>query len=347
MDFAHILLITSGIVLLVIVSLDMFTTIIHMGGGGFISRLVASIIWKCLFYLAGKNAKSRLLDFAGSTILIYLVFSWIIIVWVGFSLIFLAYDESVLVTGSNYATNAMEKIYFVGYSLTSLGNGDLKPGTDFWRMVSNAMSYYSLIFVSLAISYLLPVLQAVVFKNSLAVYIYNLGQTPQAILENAWNGNDFGPLYDRIINLESMILEHSERHFAYPVLHYFHSTRRKYSAPLNIAALDEAITIQEIYQLDKAENQYNWQVLRAALDNYLDKLGSLYIDPADQVPPFDHAKRMSILPHEGHATNVDDKIASFDERRKKLKGLVEKDGWSWEDLVQVFDEERKPKAFFQ
>ncbi|WP_162416002.1 hypothetical protein [Cyclobacterium roseum] len=130
-----------------------------------------------------------------------------------------------------------------------------------------------------------------------------------------------------------MILKLSEQHLAYPVLHYFHADKREYAAPLNLAKLDEALTIREIYQMDNNTDNFNWVPIRRSLDNYLLKMKGNFITPASAPPPFEYSR----IPVFWDDLTISDsafqkKLNELRERRCLLLGLVEKDLWQWKDI---------------
>ena len=322
-----------GITLLVIVTIDLLSTILLMNGGGFLSNFISKGIWKILYVLSGKKARSSLLSKAGLIIIVGLFSSWIFFIWMGFSLIYLSDPDSVIDTSTEGITNAVGKIYFVGYTISSLGNGDLKSGSDSWRIFSNVMSIYGTFFITLSISYLIPVLDAVIKKRALSGYIYQLGKTPSEILKNGWNGKDFSILYSHFSNLYTMILQHSERHLAYPILHYFHSSKAKYSAPLTFTILDEAISIQKTLGIDNSPNAINWQILRETMDSFTEVLENFSSSSKDTEPPFPYLSNLSNLPVTKSEVEIKLGVSELAERRRKLHGMIIRDGWKWEDVV--------------
>lgn len=322
-----------GLIILIAVIIDIFKTVIYINGGGRLSAFIAEVIWKIFYRLAGRNAKSSILNIAGGIILLSLVFMWIFLIWFGYSLIYLADANSVMNNSTGQPADIIGNIYFVGYTLTSLGNGDYSPGTDAWKMVSNIMGLNTTIFISLGISYLLPVLQAVIDKRTLAIHINKLGTTPDEIIKNGYNGSNFEPLYVRFSNLETLLLKHGERHLAYPILHYFHSNNKKHSLSLSLAVLSEAMTIQEVYKIDKSEKVYHWKVLRGALNNFYYRLDDQFIKAADSPPPFDYKSKLPEEFSKDHVGDPDIKLEKFQGRRRKLLGYIHKNGWRWEDVV--------------
>lgn len=195
-------------------------------------------------------------------------------------------------------------------------------------------------FLTLTIKYILPVLDAAIKRRTLSAYIYQLGKTPDEILKNGWNGKNFDALYIQIENLHLLILEHSERHLAYPVLQYFHSRFPKYSAPLNIAMLDEVITIQETYQLDKSNEAYNWNILRQSIDSFLDIFIKQEPLKEKEAPAFPYQEKLDFIPFSASKKEELKKLEELSTRRKILLHLLQRDEWDWDDLIENKSEEK-------
>lgn len=328
------ILLLTGIVLIIFVSIDLLSTILLMNGGGMISNFVSKNIWKILFRLSNQSAMSPLLSKAGMIIIVSLFTTWILLIWLSFGLIYLSDTGSVIDTSTELNTNIAGKFYYVGYTISSLGNGDLKSGNDAWRIFSNVMSMYGTFFITLSISYLIPVLNAVIKKRALSGYIYQLGKTPEEILKNGWNGKNFSILYSHLNSLNTMILSHSERHLAYPILHYFHSTTQKYSAPLTLTILDEAISIQLTYKIDDTPNSLHWEVLRRSMDSFIEVLGKYDITRELSYPPFSYEPGLKNLPINATTEEINQSINEMTKRRKSLHGMVNRDGWQWKDVLE-------------
>lgn len=328
------LLIAAGLGVLMLVLVDIFKTVVHVHGGGWISHYLARSVWRAVYFLSGKNARSPLLNYAGGLVLMVLIVNWNVLLWTGYSLIFISTPGSVVDAITGEQTGIIGKIYYVGYVLTTLGNGDMQSGSDAWRLVTNVMAMNSLVFLSLGISYVVPVLEAVIDKRTLAAHIQKLGSTPQEIIQNGYTGKGFEPLYGRFATLESMLIKHGERHLAYPILHYFHSNIRWHSLHISIAVLSEACDIQEAYGLDTSEQAYAWKILRKSIVHleaqHAGGFGPVGSDP----PPFDYFEGLPASLQEGrdpHPALTEER----DGQRARLRDYIINDGWEWEDVVRV------------
>lgn len=328
-----LLLIFLGLAIQLVVLVDIFKTIIYINGAGFLSSNVSKGIWRLFYRIAGGNGDRQILNLCGPIILLVFLFMWITLIWLGYSLIYISETTSVFDASTGDPASPLNKVYYVGYTLTSLGNGGYRAGSGTWQIISNIMGINSMIFISLGISYLLPVLQAVIDKRTLAVHIDNLGSTPEEIIKNGYNGEGFEPLYQRFSNLENLLIKHGERHLAYPILHYFHASKKAHAISLSLAVLDETISIQEIYKIDDSSKSYHWHILRGALDNFYERLDCSFIIAAKEPPPFEYKTKLSDEFADKVMADPQLELSKIAERRKKVLGYIQNDGWTWEDVI--------------
>ncbi|MBL3656290.1 potassium channel family protein [Fulvivirga sediminis] len=326
------ILIICGGILVLLASYDIIRTTINNNGAGLLSSRIASAVWIVLFKLAGKKGKRKLLAQSGLCIILCLVLSWILAIWFGYTLIFISDPQSVQTSSSNTSTSFLEKVYYVGYTLSTMGNGDLVASTPGWKIFSVIVSFSGLTFLTLAITYLIPILSAVVAKRKLSAYIFFLGSTPVEMLNNGWDGKTFKNLEQHFQGLADLIIHHKERHLLYPVLHYFHSTDDKYAAPKTLTVLDEAITMLLYHpDLKNKFNKLSVKILRNAMDEYLLTLSSTYIGKSRKWPEIPHVDDLQMTTPHGNEI-LKECYEKLKERRQLLMGLVHKDGWKWTDI---------------
>ncbi|WP_339923908.1 hypothetical protein [uncultured Cyclobacterium sp.] len=328
-----IILLLSGIIIVIITNIDALSTILRLNGGSKISNFIARNVWRISVFVSGKFSGISILSNIGPLIVVTLFSLWAVLLMIGYGLIYNSYVNSIVETSTELPASITAKFYYVGYTLTSLGNGDLKTGNDFWRIVSNFTGLNGMFLLSLAISYFIPLMNAVVKQRTLATYISNLGKSPHEIILNGWNGKNFNLIHDQFKELYPMILLHCEQQLAYPVLMYFHSPNPSYSTQLNLAKLDEVLSIQEVYKIDKSDNAYIWGNLRMAMDKYLKVVKNSYSFKKVDVPDFpykDNLYSLDISVSEPSATKLLNKI---EDRRAFIASLVKNDGRNWQDIT--------------
>lgn len=142
---------------------------------------------------------------------------------------------------------AVAVVYFVGFTIFTLGLGDFVPADGVWQVVTTLASFSGLLPITLAITYLLSVVSAVVSRRSLAVHVHSLGSsTPAEIVAAGWTGSSFSSAYvQHLVSLASELATLREQHLAYPVLHYFHPRDRATAGSVAIADLSEATLLME------------------------------------------------------------------------------------------------------
>ncbi len=213
-----------GVVLVVAVAYDIIQTALRVGQrGGPLTLRLASYMWRVAL------RKPTLLQIAGVLILLSIVSVWVLFSWLGWSLVFAAFDGSVVSSDSGAPADLVGKIYFAGYTIFTLGNGEYQP-VGGWRILTVIASAGGLMIVTLSITYLVPLLSAVVEKRALAGRISLPGLSVQEVVHKLAS-----PRGDEVKQLISSFPEHllllKERHLAYPVLHYFRAANATTPSP--------------------------------------------------------------------------------------------------------------------
>jgi hypothetical protein len=292
-------------------------------------------VWHLFITAADHKGNAKFLRHAGYTSLITILITWVVGTWLGYGLILMSDTHSVIPNSSEEIVDNWEKLYFAGYVLSTLGNGDLMPGSDGWRIVTVAFSFFGLMLFTTSISYFVPVLSAVIFQRKLSVYINSMGDTPQQILINGWNGRDFSRFLHYATNLNTILIEHSQNHLVYPIIHYFHSSKKEQSAVISIAKLAEALMIlTNVVADDLRPDPKDIRMLQHILSFYLETIERLFISGGDStVPNPDY----SLLEQAGIPTSPDylQKLAQDEDltdRRRGNSRLLRHEGWGWEDV---------------
>ncbi|WP_158607153.1 potassium channel family protein [Pontibacter oryzae] len=327
-----------GILILGTVSYDLIYTTFSPRGAGFVSRSVSTVIWRSLFWLSRLFKYSKMLNGAGIIIVVSILLSWVMMLWIGNAFIFLSDTDAVVNSTTKVPAGLVERIYFTGYNLSTMGNGDYMAGTDGWRIYTAFISFSGLIMITIGVTYMVPVLSAITSRRALSIRITSIGQSPQLMLLNNWNGSDFKQLESHFENLAQPVAEQGQSHLAYPVLHFFHHTDKEAALLPNLAALDEAITILLLFVPEDKRPANNVIIpLRQAITTFLGSLTVLYLDPSSVQEPSLNIKKLqeSDIPLEKPDTY---KIEKLNKRRRILKAMLDYDGWEWDEVsAPAFD----------
>ena len=185
---AGYLLLGVAVLLLVVVDL-LWTTLWVEGGAGPITSRLMSVLWTTFRRLFGN--RPRLLSLSGPTILVLSLVTWITLFWVGWLFLFAAGEGSLIDTRDAGGISWIERFYFVGYTLFTMGTGDFTPKDGIWQIATALTTASGMLFVTLSVTYILNVLGAVTQKHSLASTIHGLGGRSVDIIETGWDGDTF------------------------------------------------------------------------------------------------------------------------------------------------------------
>ncbi|WP_436924516.1 ion channel [Halosimplex amylolyticum] len=319
-----------GILVLVVVTVDLlWTTLWADGGAGPLSSRLTSGVWRGLRRVGSQGSRS--LSVAGPLILCLSLVTWVGLLWGGWTLVFAGGDPALVDTRDSGPISWAERSYFVAYTVFTMGNGDFTPTDGVWQGATSLTTASGMLFVTMAVSYVLSVLGAVVDKRTYASKITGQGDRSERFVRSGWDGEDFRNL-DLLLNtLSSDIDRLAKQHKAYPILHYYHSENAEDSFPMAVAVFDEALTILRYgVPADRGPNAALVKSARSSVEGYVDTLGTAFIEPADESPPPPDLDRLRdadvpTVTDEAFDAALDD----MDERRRMLLGTVTADAWDW------------------
>ena len=328
-------LIVLGVVLLLALVFDVLWTVVASGAGaGPLTGRLSAVLWRVALR-AGRGAAGphhRFLAVSGVAVVIALLVVWILVAWGAWWLIYSASKGAVRVVEDGRPAGLVQRLWFAGDGIFTSTSDDLTTGAGAWRATRVAIVATGLIFITLAITYLIPVASAAAERRQLAAYVTSLGRTPEALVTRAWAGDGFGSLSQHFVSLTAMVHLSAQRHLTYPVLHYFHSPTGRTAAAVSYVVLDEALTLLRCGVAPAARPDPAAVVpLGEAVGLFLDTIRSTFVaDFGAPLPPPD----LDVLRAAGIPVVDDDELADAldhqNDRRCLLAGLLRDDGWSEE-----------------
>jgi len=325
----------AGIVLFFLVIFDIIKTTLSMEGGGVITSGVSRGIWNTAFYISGKNAKSPILKPVGYIILILIVVLWILLLWSSLFILLLAVEDSVINATTQISANNWEKFYYAGFIISTVGIGDFIANSNMWKIISDIYAFTGLVFITMSITYFIPVLSAVIKQKQLSLELNSLGSSPHKILENGWDGQNFDRLVKQSSALSQILFLHSQNHRAYPVIHYFHSSKKNTAITLQIAKLYEAlILLQNFVKEEYIPHPQEFASINASIENYISvvmevgKIKDTYNNP----PPVYNISQETYISRHNTSNQLP---AKLQENRSILEQIVANSGWSWKAVYNM------------
>ena len=320
----------GGLALVLATFVDaLWTTLWLEGGAGPLTARLSTGLWRAWRALIGHK-NHRLLSLAGPLILFATVISWVALIGAGWTLVFSAEPGALLDSRTRQPAGLTGRVWFVFYTIFTLGNGDYMPNGDAYQLAGTATVASGMILVTLAITYVLSVVSAVVNKRSFASHVSGFGESAEEFVLTAWDGAGFGALAPQLTSLTSSVSVLAEQHQAYPMLHYYHAASRSKASGPAIVVFDEALTILEHAVVESHRPKpAELRPARHTVSSYLGTLASAFIVPADRTPSppgLDKIRDASVpvVSDEGFASILE----KHSRRRRLLLGVLTNDGWS-------------------
>ena len=329
-----------GFLVLVATGVDVVWTVLAAGsGGGPLTARLSTIAWRVALRFGRRQGEPRpgeprhgLLAVFGIAIVVGMLLSWVVAVFGAWLLMTSVAEGAVRVAETGQPADFVGRASFVGQNLFTLGTTTYVPGQGLWQLLPVAIVGNGLIFLTLGLSYLVPVAAAVAERRQLAQYIHSLGRTAEMILTEAWTGKGFGSLGQHLVSLTPAVHLAGERHLTYPVLPYFHSVRSQASSALALVVLDDALTLLlHAVEPDVRPDPASVMALRRALGSSVETMAASFITrDLEPLPPPD----LEPLREAGIPTVGDDcfeaEMKNQADHRRLLAELLSHDGWSAE-----------------
>ena len=317
-----VVLLIIGFGLLLIAIHDFFFTTLSASGAGLISEHVA--IWSNKVIQFSVSVLGRkAYDYHGLFVNLMILLVWLLLIWAGLYLVFCSNPEAITNSSGRPADN-WERLYFTGYTLSTLGMGNFKPTTGFFELLTSCFSFFGFVFFTSSMTYFLSVSSAVITKRTLAKSICNLGTNPEQIAKRLLSV-DSSYSYQQLLTFQELVERHAVSHQAYPVVHFYSRSETKDCFSINIARLDEALTI--VLQSEKGRHlKEESQLLHSAIFHFLHKMDKNF---SQSLPQVEEAVDPRNLPYGTAEANSQE----LNERRRMLERLFRSEGFSWKEVV--------------
>ncbi|MFD1030588.1 two pore domain potassium channel family protein [Metaplanococcus flavidus] len=319
-----------GILLLLLGIIDFaWTTLWPDGGAGPVTKRLSLMIWIGIRWVSRGN--SFIISMGGPIILIFTLLTWILLFWTGWTLLFAADPSSLIDTNDSIPISWWERWYVTGYLLFTLGVGDYIMKEGIWQILAILTTGSGLVFITLGVTYILSVLDAVTQKRAFAESVRGIGDSVTEFIRNSWNGKDFHDI-DLLLNtFSSQLSTLTSQHNAYPILHFYHSSKRDEELSVSVATLDEALTVFKYgIQDGHGPNQLLVQEARSSIESYIETLRKGYVTSAEFPPPVPDLDTMReqglpVVPTEEFL----DSLEKLSERRRALLGSLRDNRQKW------------------
>lgn len=313
----------SGGLILIIVIYDFFFTTLSGSGLGLISKGIAIFADK-MVKLLSKVTGRTIFKINGLAVNLIMLFTWIVLTWLGLFLLY-SFNPEAIVNAEGDTADVWERLYFTGYVISTLGMGNYYPTTPFFEILTNCFAFFGFILFTSSMTYFISVSSALVQKRTLVKSIYGLGTNPQEIAEKlALFSSSYSQ--EQLLDLQKLVNQHAVNHHAYPVVHFYTRPQTKDCLSLNLARLDEALSI--LVGSEKGNDlREELEPLRSAIYSFLLNLDKSF---SQSMPKVEKPVQASYFSYEQSIKNNGDQKY----RRYMLERLLNSEGIKWSDVIQ-------------
>ena len=324
-----LLLIGGALLVIWFIIEGLWTTLWIDGNSSPVTSNASSLIWKAWRGLF-KKKRHKALSLAGPLVLFFSVLSWIVFLWLGWSMIFYAKPGS-LATSQGEHPDFFGTMWYIAYTMFTVGNGDFKPQGSVWQLLSSFVAFSGMGLVTLSITYLMQIVSAVVTKRSFSSQVTSIGKSADEFITAQWTGDGFGSIELQLNSLSGQLGVLNEQHMAYPILHFYHAKDADKSSSIALPVLhDSLIIIMECIEEKYRPPATILISCRSSVTSYLETLKAAHIHAVEETPPLPNWDKMKnaglpICSKEA----FEQKFKECRDRRRLLLGLTQNAAWVW------------------
>lgn len=332
MDVLRSLLWLPGAALMLAVLLDALLSGLQ-AGEGLLSRWIHRLVYAAVRWLARVSGRRSVLAYSTVALISATLNIWTALLWLGWSLVFWSWPGALEVAKTGQPASFSEVVYFVGYSLSTLGLGDVVATKTVWRVLTDLTAISGFFVLTFAISFIVPVSQARDARRQFALLLHRAGPDAQALVVDGVRGYPDG-IQGLLTDLHTQLNALDAQHLGTPNLHRFHERQRGQALDAALPMLGEALIL-----IGGALDMESPRGLRRSLES-VDSLTRSYecvhSGPPAHVPlppdlqPLREAG-LPLCPTAEFAAY----LQQHEALRRRLHSMARSGGWRWDEIVQI------------
>jgi hypothetical protein len=233
------ILVPAGALLILVGLLDVFFTVLHYDGFGFLSSRLYNRLFDVVRLVTQplpRTYRALGLSMAAPFMVPATITVWIFLVSCGYALVYYAGMDgrTFSFSTSGLEPSIMEAFYFSGVTIATLGLGDVTPLNSLYQAIAVSEALIGFGILTLSITYVLGIYEVLQRLGILAAGLYHQAQDtddPLSILVPHFPEGQHRGLETHVMSLHRDLVEVYEGIRRYPIVYYFHSRRAYRSLP--------------------------------------------------------------------------------------------------------------------
>jgi hypothetical protein len=159
-----------GAVVVLVALRDIFHTLWHPSGRSGLSRRIMAAVWR-----AGRprRGRRRVSVLAGPLSMVVVVLAWVVLVVLGWTLVYWPHVAQGFVLGSNLESRApgglLDALYLSMVTVGTLGFGDIVPTSEWLRIVVPVESLLGFVLLTATVTWVLQIYPALTRRRALGI----------------------------------------------------------------------------------------------------------------------------------------------------------------------------------
>jgi hypothetical protein len=240
----------AGAVVLVVALADVFLTILYARmDTGLLAMPYARGIERIWVWVSGAfgRSRARFVSFCGPLTLVAVLGLWTGLLTLGSALVLHpALGHAVRPSNVDPRTDFLTALYVGGASISVVGSSGYSPETPVYRMFFLFNSAVGMAFISLVLTYLGQVYNALLRRNALALKIHGLSEAKgdgAELVCRLWPRGDLGSGRSELAELAAEMSAVKEAHHFYPLLIQFRFVEPFYSVSRIVSVSLDAMSL--------------------------------------------------------------------------------------------------------
>jgi hypothetical protein len=232
------LLTVLGVALILTGLADVFFSVLHYDGFGFISRRLYNSLFNAVRSITKplpRNGRAIGLSIAAPLMVPVTITIWISLIALGYALVYyVGMIRGNFAFSSGVEPSFSDAVYASGVSISTLGFGDITPTSGLYQALSVSEALIGFGILTLAISYVIGVYGVLQNLGVLSAGLHHQTQDtddPWTILAPHFHDGRPRALESHLMELHRGLVETYEGMRRYPIVYYYHSRRAYRSLP--------------------------------------------------------------------------------------------------------------------
>ena len=261
---------------------DVFQQLFHPGASGSLSRSLMRAVWG-LFRRVAAPRRRALLSFAGPIALLAVIAGWVVLLWVGWALIYWPRlpEQFSFSPGLDPRTQDgfVDALYLSLMTMTTLGYGDISPSTGWMRILTTLQALTGFGLLTASVTWILSLYPAFYRRQALAQEI-SLVDRSEHEYGDLFDGTNADAVDRTLKDLTSGLVGVQGDLVRFPVTYHFHNADEKASLPAvmpYLLGLAERATGEQ----RPPEIRRSGAMLRGAIDDCAETLVPGFVGSSD------------------------------------------------------------------